>query len=151
MKGRAVKISQTEDPSVLIDEHQLLQRRLQEVGAVLAARWASRAAVASMIDDLRASILEHFEHEEAGGYFAEALEAAPRLGGRVRQLLSQHPEFSSQLILLRNQALETCSSPAYWERLQEIFADFLQRFRQHEFGENSLLLEAYDVDIGAED
>ncbi len=78
----------------------------RRLGAVLDSLAASLGAVAERPDDVgtRVEMLrllrklehllpEHFEYEEAGGYLAEALAAAPRLTRRAQRLRGEHSGF----------------------------------------------------------
>lgn len=139
------------NPLQIMDEHVHLRHLLDEFGELLAARRATGAAVAAIFEQLQRAILAHFEHEEEGGYFAQALDAAPRLSERAAQLLAEHLEMAAELVALRNHARQAGSSWQWWEELNEMFNGFVQGFEKHEAEENTLLHEAYNVDIGAED
>jgi hemerythrin len=139
------------NPYSILDEHAHLRRRLDDVREALIARRASGAVVASLFEELHRVVLDHFEHEEDGGYFAQALFEAPRLSERAEQLLGQHVQMAAQLAALRSFARQTRMSDPWWDELHELFDDFLRLFEQHESEENTLLYEAFNVDIGAED
>jgi hemerythrin len=133
------------------DEHRLLCEMMDSVGQTIAAHQASRAVVITVLDDFIQHILCHFEHEESGGYFAEAIEVAPRLSERANELLDQHPQMAAQLASLRRQAEKTDLDVLWWRELDERFYQFVECFQRHEEAENALLMDAYTDDIAAED
>ena len=97
------------------------------------------------------SVLDHFRHEEDGGYFREAIEIAPRLSERADGLLAQHPQMASQLVALQEHASKNDSSEKWWQPLNDMFDRFLHHFYEDVVAEYELLYDAYNVDIGAED
>jgi hemerythrin-like domain-containing protein len=140
------------DPaSQLGDEHACLREMLDNIRSTLIARNASRSAVAAMFQQLSLVVLEHFEHEEQGGYFTEVIERAPRLSERADALLSEHPAMATQLVTLRTFAARRDEPVQWFASLSEMFERFVECFRAHETAENQLVQEAYSDDIGAED
>jgi len=96
-------------------------------------------------------VLDHFDHEESGGYFAEAIDAAPRLSERADALLAEHAQMAEQLVELQHRAAMQTTGARWRHALDHGFVDFMDRFLAHEEAENKLLQEAYFDDIGAED
>lgn len=132
-------------------EHCHLRELLQSVHKTLAARRTGRDTIVAMLHELAKEVLEHFEHEETGGYFADAIDIAPRLSERAEELLGQHPCLAEQLAVMRRHADRAESNDRWWSELHRKFSEFSDCFRAHEAAENVLLLEAYNDDIGAED
>lgn len=147
----AIKQRNTEHPAKVLEEHASLWEILDEARAALAERRARPQSIAEMLDELAQHVLDHFRHEETGGYFAEAIDVAPRLSERADDLLRQHPRLAAQLAQLRQYARRNDPSEAWWLRLSEMFTQFVSRFSEHECAENELLQDAYSTDIGAED
>ncbi len=103
---------------------------------------------------LRDQLAVHFALEESYGYFDEALSFNPRLSHQADVLRHQH----SGLYLEICQLVERAEQCLYHEpgstslrQLANEFGSFHGRFQQHERQENSLILEAFDEEIGAGD
>lgn len=135
----------------LCDEHLRLREMLESVRRALSQRPAPRHELGLLFRELVQHILEHFKHEEAGGYFAAVIETAPQLRERAGELLLQHPEMTAQLVELQELATKSSVNERRWREVEEMFAQFLDLFAAHEAAENALLQKAYGDDIGAED
>jgi hypothetical protein len=116
------------------------------IACKLAAADAERelAALARELD-------EHFRHEEAGGFFAEVLEAAPELQDRVESLRQQHRQLREMVRGLRGTCRWACVESGARTGWLAAFADFHRLFDQHESAEHSLLHESLLRDMGAAD
>ena len=134
----------------LFDEHQHLRDLLESVRASVAAPQSS-AAVSEMIGELAGQVTEHFRQEEAGGYFTDVIQHAPRLASRVASLQKQHSLLADQLERLRQQAARTPPGGDAWQDLTGSFEQFCVTFNKHELAENQLLQQAYTDDIGVDD
>ena len=135
----------------ILREHQMMRSLLQQTSALLASRADSLQPVVRLLQQLNEHAVKHFAHEEEGGYFQEAIAAAPRLANRAEQLEQQHPALAAALAGLLAQAEEGDGSEQCWQALTYRFEDLAQRLRQHEANENKLVQEAFNTDIGAED
>lgn len=135
----------------LCDEHLRLREMLESVRRAISYRPAPRHELGLLFRELAQHIFEHFEHEEAGGYFAAVIETAPQLRDRAGELLGQHPEMTAQLFELQEVVTNRSVNEQWWREVEELFARFLDLFARHEAAENALLQEAYGDDIGAED
>ena len=138
----------SEKQAQALDEHAQLRHFLSSIRATLAVRQSSSGVIAAMFAELAIHVQRHFEHEEEGGYFAEALELAPRLSERADELLAQHPDLAAQLCVLQEYANENDASDLWWQQFQETFDEFFHRFQAHEEAENALLHQAYSEDLG---
>ncbi len=110
--------------------------------------------IADALVELRDQLAMHFSLEEAFGYFENAVSVDPRLSETAESLRSQHVELFGTICEL----VEDAEKLLYGEdtslsvsRLTERFLDFRQRFHEHEAGEDELILEALDDDIGVGD
>jgi len=132
-------------------EHQELRDFFQEGTELLAdPNWAVDDFF-SLLAVLRRHLQEHFEHEEQGGYFREAILVSPQLAPRAAALLQQHARFMAtvdQLIAAVGTELVTTAVRieviAEWQR-------FYGEFHQHEAGEVDLLQLVFNEDLGAGD
>jgi len=135
----------------LLDDHAGLRDLLEQARQTVARREAPRHEIVDLIDDLAEAVLEHFQQEEAGGYFAKAVEAAPQFRQRAEQLCREHAAMVEQIKGLQEHAACVGESADWWQTLEHALSRFLACFRSHEAAENTLLQEAYCHDLGAED
>jgi iron-sulfur cluster repair protein YtfE (RIC family) len=137
-----------EDPA---DDHGRLRELVGHARTCLMRREIDPAQLLRLLARLRSELLEHFHHEETGGYFVHVIEAAPRLKDRVDVLLRQHPELRQRIDRLQDLARRTPPDEAWWEVITLEFSDFYDEFDEHERGETVLLQKAYTDDIGVSD
>lgn len=107
-----------------------------------------------MLEDLRDHLALHFALEEAYGYFDEPLKVDPRLSSRAKVLRSQHRELYLVACDLIDHAMELHDGHnlrALARRLVAEFADFDAQLNRHEQGENELIQQEWDDDIGVGD
>jgi hypothetical protein len=135
----------------LQDEHVELNKALALVNAALSAPDRRKAVVVDLIDRLVEDVEIHFRHEEEGGYFRAVVARAPRLSEQADELQRQHAVLAEQGEKLRLLARSGMETESWWKLVEQQLADFRAQFADHERRENSLLQEAYDLDIGPAD
>jgi hypothetical protein len=96
-------------------------------------------------------ITKHFENEEQGGYFANAVRRAPHLADQAEELLQEHEELSEMIVSVNVLARSGVETNAWWEQMEADIARFRVRLLKHEAAETELLQSAYTDDIGAGD
>jgi ABC-type transporter Mla subunit MlaD len=134
-------------------EHRELQQMLRQIGDCLAASAASASPresavyVEESLQALARHLKHHFEQEEAGGYLEEALAHAPRFGPRASQLLRQHPALLADTTELLD-ACRTCRDPESWSRFRMKTGRLLKELAAHEAGENQIIQQAFNTDLG---
>jgi hypothetical protein len=133
------------------EEHGHLRKLLQQASDYLSRRQASRAQLTETLVELRRELLDHFQHEESGGYFREVVSIAPRLKGRADALLAQHLDLKARLDRLQSLAQQDEQNESWWQEIIAEFGGFFREFDEHERGETALLQEAYTRDIGTDD
>jgi hypothetical protein len=146
----AFDVSRSLSSQGLVQEHRHLRTMLQGIHEELARGQPAGQCVALLLGDLVREIHNHFTREERSGYYAEVLEVAPQLGNQIERLRVQHGELLGSAEHLRS-AIASVDAEVHWMEFVEAFHDFTFRFLEHEVDENSLLHEAYNRDIGAED
>jgi len=131
---------------------------LDSIRRLVGQTWTKQAQAnrfTLLLGELRDQLAMHFALEEAFGYFEDAVAQAPRLCERAQILRDQHGELFMELCELVEEAEEAAFSytPAYrWShRLIVAFRRFEHRLRDHEHGENELILTAFDDDLGVGD
>lgn len=135
----------------LVDEHHQLSEVIDSVRQMLVERRATQEVVVATLRGLIQLTLDHFEREEAGGYFAAVADVDPSLAPRARQLLLEHPALAERLFALQLCAVRETTLSHCWQELAEGFGAFCQAFTIHENAEDALLQEAYSDDFPAED
>jgi len=135
----------------LIEQHRALNELLGHVNEALAERSGTIAEVSGLLARLGDMLVKHFESEEQGGYFAEALTHAPRLIARANALMAQHPKMTRYARELAGAADPDREPDLWWQQTRERFEAFRDELKQHESRENELLQEAYHRDLGSND
>lgn len=135
-------------PRPIETEHEHLRGLLDRTSQCLIEPPTSRDRLVSVLGELLATIQEHFQHEEDGGYFTDLIEVSPNLNGRAEALCHEHVEMYAQLDTLRRHVAEQSIA---WSDLRRDFTVFLGRFQTHETAENDMLQEAYCNDLGSKD
>ena len=137
-------------------EHQVLRAYLEEVDCALEGlacsqpRAAERGEAVARLERGARALAEHFAQEqEAGGFFAEALAAEPRLHARVEQLRCDHPALQDALDALVEDARVAADSQA-WASITRRFRAFTEALRRHENAEDGIVAEAFGADIGGQ-
>jgi len=139
----------------LLEEHRLLMKQIADFRA-----WAKEVdelgiphfrEMGNRLQTLRDVLSCHFVDEEAGGYLAPVLNAAPQFSSEAAELKAQHAEFLTTLDRLI--ARLTTEPPEFesWQAAVKEFEDFLELLRRHESRENSMVQKAFGRDIGAAD
>ena len=96
----------------------------------------------------------HFALEEALGYFDGAVAASPELSCRAESLRGEHSVLYVQICDIGEKAEQMCSVAAHRKPICQLVAltrTFSIRLHEHERGENDLILQAYDEDVGVGD
>ena len=135
----------------VLREHRDLLAIVRRIRQAIGDRRGGKSGLPTMLAELSAHLSTHFAFESDGGYLNEALENAPRLQGRADALEAQHPKLLTLVMELRQQVNEGTESDAWWEHIEQRFADFSKMLIEHESGENQLVQEAFDRDTGSQD
>ncbi len=133
------------------EEHRQLASLLEQIDSALAERSGPISEVVDLLGQLGHQLTKHFQSEEAGGYFAEALHEAPRLFERANALMVQHPKMTKRSRMLAGAADPETEPDLWWEQTAERFAAFRAELREHEREEDRLIQEAFTRDIGSHD
>ena len=133
------------------EEHRQLRTILEQIDSALAERSGSIDAVVDLIGQLGHQLTKHFQTEEAGGYFADALYEAPQLVNRANDLMLQHPKMTKSARKLAEAADPNVDPDRWWDQTTERFEAFREELAKHEREEDRLIQEAYTRDIGMND
>lgn len=137
--------------SVIEQEHAELKSLLEALQAACSPSLRNRESVQDLAETLANQVAEHFELEERGGYFADAIKRAPQVAVQAAELQAQHEPLLETVQALRALARSGVESEAWWNRVTSELDRFAQGLLRHESGERSLLQRAYGLDIGAGD
>ncbi|NQT36544.1 MAG: hypothetical protein HQ581_03590 [Planctomycetes bacterium] len=132
-----------------LDDHRALQWILEAIDRALLERTASTAEIGTLLTQLGGVLIQLFEQEEEGGYFADAISHAPRMVARANALMAQHPAMAATAKAIAQNAHHGDGSDDWWDRTQELFRAFVDELGEHELHENRLLQEVYAQDIGS--
>lgn len=132
-------------------EHEALRENIAHIHHHLAAHNTPGDAMATQLHHLHSSLVEHFWHEEHQGFFDEVVGQAPRLAPQANKLCAEHQVMLHTASDLARFAAAGAGSEVWWRELSSRFHVFSKQLMHHEGEENSLLQEAYQDDIGAND
>jgi hypothetical protein len=105
-----------------------------------------RALLDRELRDLAAALQVHFGFEELGGYLIEEIATAPGLQRQAAALEGQH-----RTIVVGVDRLIARVGDDDLEDVKRGIAELLDVLGEHERGENRLLLDAVDRDVGVVD
>lgn len=127
-------------------EHQDLERRTTQLRSVLNQpfNWSHMECILASLERM---MLDHFEMEEAGGYLAEVVEAAPYTYHEVEDLLAEHEQMRDLLHRARHAAVDASSR----DDVREILGEWLDLIDEHEHRENMLAITVFNTDLGSGD
>ncbi|NUQ64213.1 MAG: hemerythrin domain-containing protein [Pirellulales bacterium] len=135
----------------VLADHHALKDLLSRIDQALTEKTSSIAEVSDLLAKLGDRLVRHFSMEEEGGYFSEALLQAPRLISRANELMAQHPKMCTCVRDLVPGVGEVGPKKDWWQETRQRFDAFREELLRHEQGEDRLLQEAYNRDIGATD
>jgi hypothetical protein len=139
------------------EDHRLLHDYLERTRDALSRPLLpveETAKLAELLARLRDQLAMHFTLEEAYGYFTEAVGVAPRLSNRAAELVAQHGPLYREIVAVA-EAADVARHMNDEEfstlKLSRRFRAFLTTFLEHEENENSLIIDAFDQDLGTGD
>ncbi len=133
------------------EEHRQLASLLEQIESALTERSGPISDVVDLIGQLGHQLTKHFQSEEAGGYFEEALDEAPQLFERANALMLQHPKMTKSARKLAEAADPDVDPDLWWEQTAQHFEALRVELKKHEREEDRLIQEAYTRDIGSND
>lgn len=132
-----------------LSEHRELHHLVEELRRRLAptGSQATRAEYDRGLEDLaqlRDRLAAHFETEEAGGVFDEAISRCPRIAPQAASLQRQHAQF----VKLIDGLLRPADGwREHWDDVRTRFERFSEKLEAHEEAENGILGRAFNVAI----
>jgi hemerythrin len=135
----------------MLAEHHHLKELFQKIQTVVAGGVTRRDELGVLIDELQQDILQHFAHEENAGFFDHIVAMAPQLVHETTLLKHQHKALASLLEDIATTLRREDLSAEQMQQVADLIYEFRVRFGEHEEGENQLLQEAFDRDVGSKD
>jgi hemerythrin-like domain-containing protein len=126
----------------------LLEDLRQLETATLPASGEGLAGLRARLDATRRHVTEHFRFEEQNGYMDAVRKREPRLERTIQQLAEEHHQLAQALEALIEESRAATSPEA---ALRDEIRRWVEHVRQHEARENDLVLDAFNVDLSAED
>jgi iron-sulfur cluster repair protein YtfE (RIC family) len=146
-----VESGETEVFDAVEREHEALREKLGYIHHVVAAHETRGHELAELLRDLHDALMVHFSNEEFHGFFSEITVHAPQLTGPADKLCAEHKGMLRAAAELAQFADAGAGSEAWWREMKSRFQVFSRQLMHHESEENSLLQQAYQEDIGAND
>lgn len=104
-----------------------------------------------LLNELRDQLALHFALEEAYGYFDDPAHVEPWISDRVDSIRGEHRYLYVAMCELVEHA-ESLYSEGNWAslatKMPAKFGSYYQQFKEHEWKEQELILQAYMDDIG---
>jgi hemerythrin len=147
---------ETADPAIasldaIAEEHEALANLYAQILDALQAAPGQLFPAIGLLDDLVVRLVEHFAHEEQGGYYSYVVEMAPWQASTVNELKRQHAVFL-RLVVRIARVVRLANKSKHWsEAARKDFAEFLRRIVEHEAREYRLVQEVYILDVAAAD
>ena len=141
------------EPDEVLQHHQTLtlaMDRLQVLAVSCEEVLPTSRAAALMAHDLSEfgrRLLEHFTHEEDGGYMVAVVREHPHMENRIGNLQSDHRRLAGML----EAVIQQWNDEARRAQIKSTLDDFFAELRDHEQRENRLLQEAFCLDQGIGD
>jgi len=139
------------DLDLVLAEHHHLNRLFSRLDRALADAGTPREELAKLLDELQTHVFQHFAHEENNGFFEQIAEHDPRLEQDAMELKQQHAALAESLQAISTAIHGESFAAQQMQDIAEGLRDFIAEFEAHEDGENRLLQETYDRDVGSKD
>ena len=104
--------------------------------------------IGSRLSRTRTHITDHFRFEEHNGYMYAALQREPNLTRSIEHLRDEHRQLAEALDDLIEQTRMRQNTE---ESLRAQIRSWIEKVRQHEARENTLVQDAFNVDVGSDD
>lgn len=133
------------------EDHKRLKAALNEINTAFDKRNVSADEAAKLLEALCDRLQHHFELEEKGGYFTEAIQHAPQLSSKAENLVEEHTDLANCAREILESTQAELGSDAWWQEVGEQFQKLRKELLTHERDEDRLIQEAYQRDLGSND
>lgn len=145
------RTKQRSDYEQALREHEALEKKLVHLNQQLQRRELPLQSIVKLLEGLHSFFISHFNKEETGGLFEDAVERAPHLSRLADKLTHEHGELLARLDGLILFAKRGTGQPLCWRMLRLRMQDLTAQLHQHEAEENDMLQMAYADDLGTKD
>jgi len=132
-------------------QHDALKGTWSAVRESLLRARIDQEAIQRQLQELKRQLDEHFQFEEAHGYFDEVLAEAPHLKREADRLRVQHGELLKAVASLKADAGRLDAEPDQLAAVRGLFEGISKTFLDHEAAEGRMLEDAYCRDSTAVD
>ena len=132
-------------------EHEELRESIGSLLHTIRTRSVKAKEIKPLIAQLCQRLKTHFEEEEAGGFFADITQQAPRLSREVDTLCEEHTKLLDEAVELAEKSGHCQDTDAWWNTIEQEYEQLRKQLLHHESDENLLLQQAYNEDIGTQD
>ena len=133
----------------LLKVHKVLEAELEKLDKTVSP--AAQTALTDLytcLDKIHSHLLHHFQFEDEGGYMADVVSMAPQKNRLVEDLHAEHKVLGEEIGHLVDQAKVVEGS---LDALRQKITAWVAKVEAHEHQENTLVQEAYNLDIGNKD
>ena len=136
----------------MANDHALLDTCLGQVEELLSPVEESTAsALLALLPDVESRCRSHMEYEERGGYFTSIRERAPHLNSVLDELCGEHIMLLTELAEMNDQLRRNEDENHVRGTVGPRLKDWVVKVRNHEHRENTLVQDAFNLDIGVGD
>lgn len=132
-------------------QHQRLNSLLEAIQNRFQGEQKPSRNLVSLLNALAVHLQTHFELEEFDGYLSALAQRSPALSVEIERLLCEHAELLADVNDLVDRAREDFTFNHDTGDLAHRFAQFHAKLSAHEHAENTLIQEAYSLDLGVKD
>ncbi len=135
----------------LNEEHGFLRAWMVSLRQEFLAPETTAGQALAWVTRLRAALVDHFNQEESGGYFAELIAVAPRLSTRAETLEREHVLLLASLDEIQADLRQASPLAPPLASVVERFTTLAGAFLAHEAAENDLVQSAFEDELGTAD
>lgn len=133
-------------------EHAQLGALLTRVSNLVSGPVEGLAAqLPPLLEEALVHCRQHMEYEEREGYLSGVMDRLPSLGETLEKLRREHAELLDDLAARLAEARAAASDRTMAATVVPRVRKWLDRIRDHEIRENTLVQEAFNRDMGAVD
>jgi hemerythrin-like domain-containing protein len=126
--------------------HAALLKDIRKLEESISSSEKDPAAVCTLLKEIKEHVSEHFKFEEKGGYMDQVRKHHPNKEGVIQKLYMEHGHLRQSLDGLVEEAKKPLD-----DGFREIVRAWIERIRQHETQENTLIQETLNLEIGDQD
>jgi iron-sulfur cluster repair protein YtfE (RIC family) len=119
-------------------EHEEIREKLRRLHEMFSEMIQAPKEIKALVDEFEETLVNHFAHEEFGGFFDSVIHHAPQLEGEANRLCMEHHLLRSLVAELCEFAVAESPTLPWWRELASRCHVLSQKLIQHESAENAL-------------